>query len=137
MDIADILERFEVESVARALVEKVISKLDQNLSENEKAKYSILFDVSRFNAKIEMNEEDKEVYGSFLTLLIEKIGGAYDYDRDLLFLLWGSVFRGRWMDKESISDWAIEVVEGYFEKRGWNFDFMYDEIYNTLNDGEK
>jgi hypothetical protein len=58
MDIADILERFEVESVARVLVCKVISKLDQNLSENEKDKYSILFDVSMFNTKIEMNEED-------------------------------------------------------------------------------
>jgi hypothetical protein len=41
------------------------------------------------------------------------------------------------MGKESISDWTIEVVEGYFEKRGWNFDFMYDEIYDILNDGEK
>ncbi|RWC42454.1 MAG: hypothetical protein EOS28_16875 [Mesorhizobium sp.] len=133
MDIVDITDRFEIDRVARELAAEIIKAIDKNISDTDRSRYSVFLDIAQSNLKYELNETSKGEYGAFVTLVSETIGEEYCYDRDLLFLLWGLVARRRWINTESIVDWMFEVVEIYFQRKGWEINNVYRNVFNTLS----
>lgn len=133
MDIVDLTERFPIEAVVKETVKEVTSEIYANFSEKEILRHSIFLDFIRSNLEHELDEDSKEKYGEFVELFSNKVAEKYSYDRKFIFLIWGLVVRKRWMDNTEFANWVLEVVEGYFDQKGWEINNVYDKIFNTLS----
>ncbi|TGQ69367.1 hypothetical protein EN829_015880 [Mesorhizobium sp. M00.F.Ca.ET.186.01.1.1] len=133
MDIVDLTERFPIEAVVKETVKEVTSEIYANFSEREILRHSIFLDFIRSNLEHELDEDSKEKYGEFVELFSNKVAEKYSYDRKFIFLIWGLVVRKRWMDNTEFANWVLEVVEGYFDQKGWEINNVYDKIFNTLS----
>ncbi|MER8522698.1 hypothetical protein NKH56_25480 [Mesorhizobium sp. M1076] len=133
IDIVDITDKFPIVLVAREVVAEILRVIDTQINESDRLRYSVFIDLARSNLKRELDEKAKNEYGSFVNLVSDTIGDEYSYDRDFLFLLWALVTRKRWVDAESINDWMFEVVEVYFQRRGWEVDDLYRNVFDALS----
>ncbi|UDL90032.1 hypothetical protein LGH82_01055 [Mesorhizobium sp. PAMC28654] len=133
IDVIYLLNRFQIDHVVKALVAEITDALEDDFSEVDRIRYSFFIDTIRYNLNFDLKEQNKESYGSFLNLLYEKMAREYNYDRDLLFLLWGLVTRKRWVEEESIANWMMEVVEHYFERKNLKIDDVYGNVFKTLS----
>ncbi|MGN7770156.1 hypothetical protein [Phyllobacterium sp. 22552] len=132
-DLDLILYRFPTSQAVRTLNHQILNFIRSHLSESELLKYAILLDLNEINFQSEFDGNIKDnVYGAFMDLVRKELGAREGYDNDLLFLLWGLMTRKRWMEPDQIHDWLMEVVEPYFEDKGWDIERLYSETHSIL-----
>ena len=132
MDILDILNDNEVNRVSKLFSAALLTAIEENITKDDRIRYSMFLDLCRLNMEEDMDEESKDEYGAFVTLVSKKLADRFSYDRELLFLLWGLLPRKRWAEKESIVDWTYEVVEPFFESRGWDIKTVYSNLAKAI-----
>lgn len=130
----NIIKNYPIDAAAKEIGRAILHLLNEKIPEENQLRYSVFLDLIAENLVDEFDEKTKDYeYGAFVDLVIRKLAGKDQYDRDFLFLLWGLMTRKRWLDADQITDWLLEVVETYFETKGWDIEVVYQEAYSTLS----